>query len=155
MKRCRSWLLVLLTALLALTAEARTEHTLRYTKLQSFNAALRYLRVDCGYNVVEKDPDSGYLMFEYPADGSEKLTNGSIEVIQRGAEVALVVRVPEMPQYHERLIANGLLKKLSLDYGAPPAPKKAPPQKAPPPAKPDKSDKSEPPQEKAPDNKKT
>ncbi len=131
-------------------AQARTEHTLRYSKTQSFNSALRYLRVDRGYNVVEKDPDSGYLMFEYKSDGSEKTTNGSIEVIERGDEIALVVQLPQLPEYHERLIANGLLKKLSTDYGAPPALKKPSPKKPPSPAKPDQSG---PPKEKAPEAK--
>lgn len=109
-------------------AQARVEETLSYTKLQSFQAALRFLRVDNGYTVVEKDQDSGYLLFEYPRRNAEP-TPGSVEVIQRGDSVALVVQLPQLPSYHERHLIQGLLKKLRTDYGMPPerkAPAKAP-----------------------------
>ena len=104
-------------------AEARAEERLGYTKTQSYQAALRFLRVDHGYVVVEKDPDSGYLLFEYPLRDAG-VTQGSIEVVERADSVALVVQLPKMPSYHERLLIEGLLKKLRDDYGAPPAQKK-------------------------------
>lgn len=131
-------------------AEARAEEALTYTKLQSFQAALRFLRVDNGYNVLEKDQDSGYLLFEYPS--RDRSTPGSIEIIEREDTIAVVVQLPQMPSYHERHLIEGLLNKLRSDYGAPPErakpkppqedSKKAPP-KAPlesPPGEPDVPD---------------
>ena len=114
------WVLGIASLLLGSTATARVEHSLSYTKTQSFNSALRFLRVDNGYTIVEKDLDSGYLMFEYPTTGSSETTSGSIEVIERGSEVAIVIQLPKMPHYHEQMLASGLLKKLRADYGAPP-----------------------------------
>lgn len=115
---------------------ARVEEPLQYTKVQSFRSALRFLRVDNGYKIVEKDSDSGYLLFEYPNDG-RGVTSGSVEVIEREDSVALVVQLPQMPSYHERHLIEGLLKKLRTDYGEPPRREKPPahdePEEAPPP----------------------
>lgn len=109
------------------SSSARLEQRLDYSKTQSFQAALRYLRVDHGYVVIEKDPESGYLLFEYPKRDSG-MTQGSIEVVEREKSVALVVQLPQMPSYHERMLIEGLLKKLRDDYGAPPAREPSPKQ---------------------------
>jgi len=119
--------------------QARAEERLSYTKVQSYQSALRFLRVDHGYNVVEKDPESGYLLFEYPRRDAG-VTQGSIEVVEREGSVALVVQLPQMPSYHERILIDGLLKKLRDDYGLPPVknqPPKAPKDSEPAPGEPD------------------
>lgn len=108
------------------TGSAKVEHTLRYTKAQAYHAALRHLRVDAGYKITEKDSDSGYLLFEYPLSGEAKSTGGSIEVVEREHSIALIVQLPQLPLYHERMLAQGLLKKLHDDYGDPPRAKKPP-----------------------------
>jgi len=104
-------------------AQARVEERLAYTKNQSYQAALRYLRVDHGYTVVEKDQESGYLLFEYPKRDNG-FTQGSIQVVERQDTVAVIVQLPTMPSYHERLLIEGLLKKIREDYGAPPQKKR-------------------------------
>jgi hypothetical protein len=119
-------------ALAASGAEARVEAESDYTKAQTYSSALRFLRVDLGYEVVEKDPDAAYLIFRYTQTGQNKRqTNGTIEVVEARDGVKLMVQIPEMPEYHERVLRDGLLKKLRLEYGAPPpkAPKKPPPNK--------------------------
>lgn len=121
------WFLVVAAAFWTGVSDARVEESLSYTKQQSYNAALRFLRVDRGYKLIEKDDDSGYLLFEYPIQGSEDVTNGSIEIIERKDGVAMVVQLPQMPRYHEKMVMSSLLKKLQADYGAPPAARKAPP----------------------------
>lgn len=105
-------------------AHARAEERLAYTKNQSYQAALRYLRVDHGYTIVEKDQESGYLLFEYPKR-EKGFTQGSIQVIEREDAVAVIVQLPALPSYHERLLIEGLLKKIREDYGAPPQKKRA------------------------------
>jgi hypothetical protein len=114
-------------------AEARVEGDSPYSKTQTYNAALRYVRVDLGYDVVEKDPDAGYLMFKYVPPGSKQATDGSFEIIQVKDDVKVYVQLPKMPEYHEVVLRDGLLKKLRDEYGAPPprhpdAPKPAPAQ---------------------------
>jgi hypothetical protein len=128
-----AWLVASIVALQAVVnvAEARVEKTIHYTKDQSYNAALRFLRVDQRYIVVEKDLDSGYLLFEYPSEGSKEATNGSIEVIERGEEISLIIQLPQMPHQHERMLADALLKKLRADYGEPTKRRKIQPEEPP------------------------
>jgi hypothetical protein len=123
--------LVLGAVLSAAGAGARVEASSEYSKAQTYSGALRYLRVDLGYEVVEKDPDSAYLVFRYLAPGPQKTESlGTLEVIETGQNVRLFVRLPRMPEYHERLLRDGLLRKLRDEYG-PPSPRKAPEPKQP------------------------
>jgi hypothetical protein len=112
-------------SLCALPAQARTETVLQYSKAQTFSSALRYLRVDMGYSVTEKDADAAYLMFEFQRSDQKKLGQGTIEIVETEQSVKLVVRVPELPEYQERMLAEGLLTKLKNEHGDPP-PRKAP-----------------------------
>jgi hypothetical protein len=150
-KSVGAWLTALIVGLQATVniAEARVEKTIHYTKDQSYNAALRFLRVDQGYTVVEKDLDSGYLLFEYPSEGSKEATNGSIEVIERGEEISLIIQLPQMPHQHERMLADALLKKLRADYGEPTKRRKIQPEEPPADEAP-KQDKDEAPEEPPP-----
>ena len=125
--------------LLALGADARVEAESGYSKAQTYSGALRYLRVDLGYEVVEKDPEAAYLLFRYLPAGRRDTTNGSIEVVEIRVRVRLLVQLPQMPRYHETVLRDGLLRKLRDEYGEP-APRKPEPKPEP---KPD----SEPPKD--------
>lgn len=124
------------------TAEARVEDSSAYSKAQTFSGALRYLRVDLGYEIVEKDPDAAYLLFKYVPSGQREPTNGSIEIVQSEGRVKVFVQLPRMPEYHERMLSTGLAKKLKAEYGEPPAPAKKPTKK--PAKKPDDRDDKQP-----------
>jgi len=145
MTRSRVLLVVALLAcgvLLASAALARVEGNSEYSKAQTFSGALRYLRVDLGYEVVEKDPDSAYLVFKYVPPGQPKgEAIGTVEVIEAGDRVRVFVRIPRMPEYHETVLRDGLLRKLRDEYGAPTPRKPEKPEK---PEKPDKSDPKQP-----------
>jgi len=118
-------------------AGARVDGNSSYTKAQTYSGALRYVRVDMGYEVVEKDPEAAYLIFKYAAPGAAKgnLATGTLEVIEANGGVRLFVSLPRMPEYYERVFRDGLLKKLRDEYGAPPPAKK--PEGKPTPEKPD------------------
>ena len=106
--------------LLAAGAGARVEGDSDYSKAQTYSGALRYLRVDLGYEVVERDPDAAYLVFRYDPPGQAKSESlGTVEVIEAGEHVRVFVRIPRMPEYHERVLRDGLLRKLRDEYGAP------------------------------------
>jgi hypothetical protein len=126
---------------LTASAGARVDGSSSYTKAQTYSGALRYVRVDMGYEVVEKDPDAAYLIFKYAPPGSAKGTSvsGTLEVIEANGGVRLFVNLPRMPEYYERMFRDGLLKKLRDEYGAPPSAKKPsdkPPTDKPAPEKP-------------------
>lgn len=122
---------LLVSGLLALPdATARVSFDSPYTFDQTFNGALRMLRVDLQYTITEKDPKAGYVMFEYrTSENGNKATPGAIEVMPSGNTVKVVVQLSQMPRYHEQVLANTLTKKLRDDYGEPPTPSKpiAPP----------------------------
>jgi hypothetical protein len=133
----RSWFGVL--AALAVTspavvADARVDGGSAYSKAQTYSGALRYVRVDLGYEVVEKDPDAAYLIFKYtaPGGGKNSAVTGTLEVIEAsGGGARLFVNLPRMPEYYERVFRDGLMKKLKDEYGAPPPVAKKPVEKAP------------------------
>ena len=106
-----------------------------YTKAQTLSGALRLLRVDRGYEIVEKDVDAAYVLFRYPLPGRKNAGNGALEVVETASGVKVFVQLAQMPAYHEALLRDALLKKLREDYGPPPPkPTPAPPAKAKPPA---------------------
>jgi hypothetical protein len=125
-------LIVTLSLLCAARALARVGGESEYTKAQTYSGALRYLRVDLGYEIVERDPDAAYLIFRYEPPGQSKsATTGTIEVVEADEHVRLFVQIPKMPEYHERVLRDGLLRKLHDEYGEPPV-KLPPPEKKPP-----------------------
>jgi hypothetical protein len=118
-----------LAVLVATRARASVEAESLYTKAQTYNAALRYLRVDLGYEVTEKDPDAAYLLFRLAPEGKKTQVSGSFEIVEQRDSVRFYVRLPELPQYREAVLSDGLLKKLRTEYGEPPrrqAPKQRP-----------------------------
>jgi hypothetical protein len=124
---------VLTAALLCFAAEAtaRVGGDSQYSKQQTYSGALRYLRVDLGFEVVERDPDAAYLIFRYQLPGQSKATaTGTVEIVDAEGHVKLFVQIPSMPEYHERVLRDGLIRKLHDEYGTPA--RKAPP---PPPEK--------------------
>src|SRR6187549_2905174 len=100
-------LLLAATAFFTQSATARVGGNSEYSKAQTFSGALRYLRVDLGYEVVEKDPESAYLVFKYLPPGQAKgEAFGTVEVIEAGEHVRVFVRIPRMPEYHERILRD-------------------------------------------------
>jgi hypothetical protein len=119
-------MLALGTLLLGLPVGARVEAESGYSKAQTYSGALRYLRVDLGYEVLEKDADAAYLVFRYLPPGQPKsASTGTLEVVDRGDGVRVFVRLPSMPEYHEVVLRDGLMKKLRDEYGVPPQKKPA------------------------------
>lgn len=143
----KSWtrgLVALAVATLAAPAAGRVDGSSPYSKAQTYSGALRYVRVGLGYEVIEKDPEAAYLIFRYTPPGASKdgSVTGTVEVVEASGGVRLFVNLPRMPEYHERLLRDGLLKKLRDEYGAPrptekkPASPPAPDDKTPPTEKP-------------------
>lgn len=124
----RGLAVVSFAGLLASAAAARVDGSSSYSKAQTYSGALRYVRVDLGYEVVEKDPEAAYLIFKYVPSGASKTSavTGTLEVIEAGGGVRVFVNLPRMPEYHERVFRDGLLKKLREEYGAPPPAAKKP-----------------------------
>lgn len=107
------------------TASARTTNDYAYPRDKVWNASLRLVRIDLGCPLGDRDADVGYFTFEY-VDGARRYP-GSVEFVAtrvQGREVVrVVVQIPAMPSYVERMILDKLQRKLVDDFGEPaPAP---------------------------------
>ncbi|HKE14766.1 MAG TPA: hypothetical protein VKB80_07890 [Kofleriaceae bacterium] len=115
-------------------AAAKTERSATYSFEQAWPTALRHLRVDEGFTIVEKDAEAGYIVFEVKEEG--KSFSGTLEVVRQKdragrAAVRLVLRIGDRPAYMEAGVLDRMLEKLRQEYGEPPPPpEQAPPPKA-------------------------
>ena len=119
----------LVAAVWTYTAHAKSTYQSPYGYERTWNAALRLVRVDCGWKITEKEDASGYILFEYKSPESAKTTPGSLELV-RGrdpeAPVSVLAQLPQMPHYHEQVLIDALASKMRREYGDPPAHKKSP-----------------------------
>jgi hypothetical protein len=120
------------------------KRVLPYPRPDVWPASIRYLRVERGYEIVDRDPEIGYVLFEFSLEGGSK-GRGSIELVDTTdvsgrAGVALDVSTEAGPTHLPHAIAEGIAKKVRDERGPPAAPPKAPAPPAEPPAEPDESD---------------
>jgi hypothetical protein len=119
--------MILLALSRAPDANASSGYASPYTYEQTFGTMLRLLRVDLGLKIVERDKDLGYILFEYTSpESGNRISNGSVELVDGKNGVQVAVQLPQMPRYHEQMIVDQLAKKLQDEHGAPPR-KEAPP----------------------------
>jgi hypothetical protein len=128
-----------IAALLLLTvwlrpAEARSTAVLSYPLTDVWSTAVRFVRVDRGYTVKEKDQESGYILFDM-VEGS-KTYKASLELIhatddQGRDSTRAAFSIPDLPRHFETLLLDKLAAKVREERGspAPPAPKKPPEEK--------------------------
>jgi hypothetical protein len=117
-------------------AQAKTERTVTYTFEQVWSTAIRHLRVEEGFAIVEKDPEIGYVMFEVREE--KKVFSGALELVRQKetggrAAVRLVLRISNRPAYMEAGVLDRMVEKLRQEHGEPVPP---PEQPAPPKRKP-------------------
>lgn len=124
------------TSLWAGLAHARTMAVVPYPIADVWPASVRFLRVDRGFPIREKDESAGYVLFD-STDGP-KPCRASLELIHavdaEGRDATrLAVSIPDLPKRYEQLLIDKLTGKLREDYGPPaPPPKRtlpAPPQR--------------------------
>jgi len=112
-------------------AQAKSASSLPYPTADVWAAAVRYLRVDRGFPIREKDAQAGYVLFDY-ADGG-KTFHASLELValtdgDGRTSTEVVITVPDLPQRYEMLLLGELGAKVRQERGpAPPARAKSPP----------------------------
>lgn len=110
-----------LLAMPASRAEASAAYASPYTFEQTFGSAMRLLRVDLGCTITEKDVENGYVLFDYTSpESGKRVHHGSIEVVRGKQGSQVTVQLVTLPQYHEQMIVDALVKKLASEHGAPP-----------------------------------
>jgi hypothetical protein len=106
------------------SAGAKKTEDFRHSFDQVWGAAIRLIRVDQGYPIKDRDQTVGYFLFDYQDDG--RAYPGSVELIRipgdGPGQIRVVMQIPAMPSYIERMLLDKLEKKLSQEYGEPPQP---------------------------------
>jgi hypothetical protein len=104
---------------LSSVAEARTSKEMTYRYNQIWNTAIRFLRVDNGYPIDEKDKKAGYVLFQYKDSG--KMRNGYLElvevVVSKREYVRVTIRIDDKPGYVVNMVLDKLTRKLRDEYG--------------------------------------
>lgn len=118
-------------------AAAQAEKTVTWEPARVFPTAVRFLRIDAGVKIVEKDAEAGYILFELDDEG--KTYPGALELIEvdTGGErpaLRLVLRIEDRPDWMEVSMLDKLERKLRSELGPPPRIEKRPkePPKEPP-----------------------
>ncbi len=111
----------------SVVCEARTVRETTYRYQQIWSTAVRFLRVDNGFEIREQDKETGYVLFTYPNAG--RTLTGSVELIPtvRAARkyITVAVRIQDMPSYVEVVLIDKLVRKLRNEYGRAPLPQVA------------------------------
>lgn len=125
-----------LLAIAARPAEARSTLTITYAFADVWPTAVRFLRIDRGCPIREKDEASGYILFDY-VEGTKdttKVFKGSLELV-RGSDsdgreiVQMVMTLPDLPRHYEAMLLDKLTQKVREERGSPlPPPPKRPPE---------------------------
>lgn len=111
---------------------------LSYPFDQVWPTTIRYLRIDRGFALSDRDEEAGYILFEFPLDG-ERSGRGSIEMFaltdaSGRPSVSVAVNTGAGPVHLPNSILDGIAAKVRAERGQP-AP---PPKHDPPPPKQDK-----------------
>ncbi len=126
---------LLLVALLVAAPSAglaRSDKTLAYPRDQAWATAVRFIAVDEGAKILQKDSEAGYVLFELRDDG--KTYRGSLEVVAVTVDghpsVRFVITLVDRPSWMELSMLQRLQHKLRAELGSPTPPPTKP--KAPP-----------------------
>lgn len=111
-----------------------TDRVLSYPYDQVWPTSVRYLRVDRGYEITDRDREAGYVMFTYTIEGNRS-GQGSLEMFETKdpsgrPSTKMSVDVSGGPAHLSFSIADGLARKLREERGQPAPP--PPPDQDPP-----------------------
>jgi hypothetical protein len=112
-------------------AHARAGTDAPYALSETFSTALRFVRVDRGCQITDKDASAAYVTFACP-DEEDKVKRGSLEIFPTKSGVRLQVALGDEPHYMEVRFLELLERKLRDERGTPPPAPAPPPRRAPP-----------------------
>lgn len=119
-----------MTAVTAMVSPTKHERTISYPLAQVWPATLRYLRVDQGYALVDRDAEAGFILFDIPVarrGGEDRTVRGSIEMfatedMSGRPSVHVSISTEGGPTHLPHTLAEGLASKLKRERGAPAPP---------------------------------
>jgi hypothetical protein len=128
----------------AMATRLQHSRVLPYPAEQVWPTAIRYLRVDRGFAVIDRDRDAGFILFEFAlgSDADGPRGRGSLELVVTAdpsgrPSVKLQISTDAGPLHLPHAIADGLAAKLKAERGQPAPPPTSPsPAPTPPPSPP-------------------
>ena len=108
-----------------LNAHARAQSDLPYGLSETFSTALRFVAVDRGCKIVDKDADAAFVSFECSDDG--KVKRGSLELIKVATGVRTQVTLGDDTHGMELRWLELFERKLRDERGTPAPPPPSPP----------------------------
>jgi hypothetical protein len=115
----------------AARVEARSALVVPYPIADVWPATVRFLRVDQGYAIKEKDEPAGYLLFELVE--AKRSYRAALELVRTNdgdgrVATQIVCTMNDLPHRYETTLLDKLSAKVRDERGPPPpAPRKAPP----------------------------
>ncbi len=119
------------TVAASMRADARAQNDLPYSLSETFSTALRFVAVDRGCKVVDKDAEAAFISFECSDDG--KVKRGSLELFKVPSGVRTQVTLGDDTHGMELRWLELFERKLREERGTPSPP--PPPAAAPTPKK--------------------
>ena len=112
-------------------AHARSTLVLPYGPSDAWATAVRFLRVDRGYPIREKDEPAAYILFDY-VDGPRSYRSALELVPVTDSDGRLctqvVLSIPDLPRHYETALLDRLAAKIRAERGVPPpVPRRRPP----------------------------
>ncbi|PRP99048.1 hypothetical protein [Enhygromyxa salina] len=131
-----------ITAAVVPLALIENRRVLSYPLDQVWPTAIRYLRIDRGFEITDRDQDAGYILFQFPLEG-QRIGSGSLEMFATDdaagrASVSMSVNTGAGPVHLPNSILDGISAKVRAERGQPLPP--PPRQEEPPPDQDDPED---------------
>jgi hypothetical protein len=109
------------------SGELGQSRVLPYPMEHVWPTAVRYLRVDRGYTIVDRDPEAGFILFDFPIGPDDRVGRGSVELFATKdasgrASASVSVSTDGGPLHLPHAILDGLGDKLRRERGQPSAP---------------------------------
>ena len=116
------------------TAHAKEKTDLGWSFAEVIGTSLRFVRVDRGCKIVDKDEVAAFMIFECPGDPGKDPKRGALEFYrtEKSDGVRVQVSLADEPGYVEKRFLVLLERKLRDERGNPVMPTKNPPPPQPP-----------------------
>jgi hypothetical protein len=114
----------------ASSAQARTLAMVSYPIGDVWPTTIRFLRVDQGYPIKEKDEPAGYVLFELAEN--KRVYRAALELVKTAdadgrAATQIVCSIPDLPRRYEATLLDKLSTKVRDERGPPAPPPRKPP----------------------------